>query len=244
MNNKHIKPITNTNCTCMKCLNEFTEDQLITLNIQELGYGSIFDGINTKIILCKDCYEKSNKDIWSFKVKEHFLSEFQEIKENMKDFVCMQEYMYEKDILNYINDLPIQAQELIWNTFSTGWNTDYKLEQQDWIDYKLNCLSKTKCDKYGLISNEEKEAYCNRFTSCEWPVNRIYKDTTIICQCPYDAYGKENQVKSSTVSKECYKCNYYKKRSTPIKNMNYDEFEKYKEEMIKKNQRGAYEKNI
>ena len=117
----------------MNCLNEFNEDELEYIEIKELGYGSVFDCLNTKVILCKECFNESNPKIWNMNKKQRFASEFYEIKD--EDFIIDEEYFYEEEMLEYIENLPIQSKELIWNTFPIGQFADYKMEQQDWIDY-------------------------------------------------------------------------------------------------------------
>lgn len=237
MNSRKIKPITNKNCTCMNCLQEFSSDQLNIIEIKELGYGSAFDDINTKVILCKKCYDESNSKIWNMKVKQRFASEFYDLN-GKDDFVIDQEYLYEEDMIKYIDSLPVQSQELIWNTFATGLKADYKMLPQDWIDYELTNLSQEKCEKYGLLSKEEKDDYKKKFSTCQWPVNRIYKGSTIVCQCPYNAYGKENQQLSDTISIECHYCDYYKKRTDKIKDISNEQFEKYSKQIKILNKKG------
>lgn len=237
MNSKNIIPIKHKNCTCMKCLKEFKQKELVIIDIPELGYGSAFDGTTTKLILCEQCYEKSNPIIWNKEVTEHFASEyFNDIPD--KDYVYTQEYFYENEILTYINNLPIQSQELIWNTFATGWNSDYKMKAQDWIDYELNELDYKNCKKYGLISKEEKDAYVNRFPNCEWVVNQVFEDKSINSKCPYYAYGTKDQGLSDKISPECFQCKYYKKRTNNIATIKEKDFYKYAEDIILKNKKG------
>ena len=231
MNSKNILPIKNE-CTCMKCLKEFKDKDLIDIEIPELGYGSDFDGINTKLILCKDCFEKSNPQIWNLKVKQQWASEFPDYQNIENDFVICQEYEHEKEMLEYIEDLPLQSKELVWNTFSSGWLSDYKLNSQDWIDFELDELPHEKCKEYGLISPEEIKAYKTRFPSCEWVYNQIYSDNSHCSKCPYHAFGKFGQIPNVQVSQECYGCQLYKPRETELKTINEKEEEKYREKLL------------
>ena len=65
MNSKNIVPIEKDKilCTCMKCLKEGKKEDMHIIHIPEMGYGSGFDGFDTLVILCDDCYKESTKDI-------------------------------------------------------------------------------------------------------------------------------------------------------------------------------------
>lgn len=209
-----IKAIKNHNGLCWKCLNSFNESQIHIIKIPSLGYGSEFDGWATEIHLCNDCYQESNPKIWSMETHQY------------NDY-C-EEYIYEKEMLAYINNLPIQGQQFVKNEFTIGWNTNH-MKPQDWIDYKLGILSHDKCKEYNLYSPEEVEAYKIRFTTCEYPANRIYSDGSKSCWCPFGAYGEYGQGVGLNISSKCYECKYYKKREKPIKDIPDKDFEDYME---------------
>lgn len=212
MNNK-VKAIKNHKGLCWNCLQTFDESQIHIIKIPSLGYGSEFDGWSTKIHLCNDCYQESNPEIWSMETHQY------------DD--CCEKYVYEEKMLAYINSLPIQGQQFVKNEYATGWNTNH-MKPQDWIDYKLGILSHDECKKYNLYSPEEVEAYKIRFTTCEYPANRIYSDGSKGCWCPFGASGKYGQAISNWyISEQCYSCKYYKKRETPIKDIPNDKFEDY-----------------
>lgn len=248
MNSKHILPIKNKNCTCMNCLKEFNENELHIIKINELGYGSAFDGLNTQIILCNNCFEKSNQnysDIWTLNVKKQWASECTYYKDVKKDFIINEEYEHESEILIYINSLPIQSQELIWNTFATGYLADYKMKPQDWIDYELNELPFEKCQEYALISPEEIKAYNEKFSTCEWVVNVEYSDGSNMSTCPYHAYGDKDQIPIKRYCPECYICENYKKRENEIKTIPYENRRNFEEEIWIEMLKGKInEKNI
>lgn len=229
MNSKKIIPIKHKNCTCMSCLQEFDKEKLHIIEIKELGYGSYFDGTNTKIILCSKCFEESDPTIWNLEIKFRYASEFPDYKDVENDFVVTEEYTTEDKIIEYVENLPIQSKELFFNSFESGWNTTYKMNPQDWIDYELGELSFNKCKKYGIITIEEKEAYSTRFQNCEWVVNKQYRDDIIISQCPFGAVGNVNQEPKEKSSVNCYQCPYYKTRTTDIKTIKAKDFIKYQE---------------
>lgn len=206
MNSKKIVNITKDKieCTCMKCLKEFPTLRKIT--ISELGYGSSFDGTNTEVHLCEDCYKQSNPSIWSMEV-------------HRQDY-C-EEYVHEDEMLKYIEELPIQSKELVWNTLASGWNSDMKLDAQDWIDYELDELPHEKCKTYGLYSVEEIKAYKERFPKCEYVYNTVWEDGSkgshcAMQPCTHGEYGGTVGLNYSTY---CYECRYYKERVTPIRDI-------------------------
>ncbi len=139
MNSRNIVAIKNEN-TCMCCLKEKTD--LTTIIIPEMGYGSAFDGESTKLHLCRSCYQHSNPKIWSLEI----ITEADEDGD-----ILSEEYIHEKEIIDYIENLPIQSKELIWNRYNEGFNADHKMKPQDWIDYYLNELTYEKCKEYGIV---------------------------------------------------------------------------------------------
>lgn len=140
-NKEKNKAIENPECICFKCLKNTI---IHTIQINQTGYGSNFDGLSTKIQLCDDCYKSTNPNWWELKTIP--------IQEYGEDFF---EYEYENEILNFVNQMPLAGQELFWNRYVYGARVTYYMEAQDWIDYELGILSEEKCMEYGL--NIEKE---------------------------------------------------------------------------------------
>lgn len=209
-----VKAITNHEGLCWKCLQSFDKSKIHNIHIGSLGYGSAFDGVNTKLQLCDNCYEKSNPEIWSMKTHQY------------NDY-C-EKYICEEEMLAYINGLPIQGQQFVKNEFATGWNAD-NMKPQDWIDYELDILPHEKCKEYGMYSPQEIKAYNNRFQSCEYVTNRIWNDKSKASYCPFGASGDYGQKCSCNISTECYECKYYTKRTTPIKDVDNNDFKDYME---------------
>jgi hypothetical protein len=201
------KAITNPDSTCCNCLKE---TDIHKIEIPKMGYGSRFDGWSTQINLCDDCLSKTNPEWWKLNTKVAFL-----------DFEC---YEYEKEILDYVKQMPIEGQEIFYNRYSTD---DYRMEPQDWIDYKLNELSHEKCKEYGVYSPEKILAYETRFPTCQYPANRIYSEYSKDCWCPFGAYGRVGQIPIEQPNPECYECSYYKERETPIIDVEVEDWDDY-----------------
>lgn len=80
-----------------------------------------------------------------------------------------------------------------------------------------------------MYSPRQIKTYKERFPTCEHPVNITYSDGTKGCWCPLGAYGDYDQkAKDYNFSSECFNCQHYKQRETPIKEMDRNTFEKYK----------------
>lgn len=197
-------------CYCCDELQE-SEKDIIRLNLSGRGYGSLFDGMNTYIQLCKKCYKPEYEE-WFNETPEY------------EDY-CEQ-YKHEEDIINLINTFSIENQEYFWNSNATGWNID-EMDRQDWIDMKNGTLSEEKYKKYNMYAPSEIKAYKERFATCEYPVNVIYSDGSKYCLCPFGAYGEYNQNINDSICDECCYCKYYKKRETPIKEISEKDFDDY-----------------
>lgn len=195
---------------CWKCLKVF--DEVTIIKIEQLGYGSCFDGWSTEIHLCEDCLKDSNKEIWNMDV--------------VVDGYC-EEYKHEEAMIKYINSLPLVSKQFVFNEFDTGWDARV-MNPQDWIDYEEGVLSHLKCKEYGLYSFEEIDAYKTRFPKCEYPVNRVYKDGSVGCWCPFGATGDVNQETSINISSDCYKCPYFKKRVSILRDIANEDWKDYK----------------
>lgn len=80
-----------------------------------------------------------------------------------------------------------------------------------------------------VYSQEEIKAYREKFPKCQHPVNIIYKDGRKSCRCPYDTYGEYGQICKEKDKGECFclECPYYKERTTPIKDIPYEDEDDY-----------------
>lgn len=209
------KAIENPENVCFNCLKETEETNLNKIYFPEMGYGGGFDGWSTRINLCEDCMKLTNSDWWKLKEKP--------LKESgvWSDFY---EYEYEDEIFKFVNQMPLLGQELFWNRYSTD---NYQMESQDWIDYELKILPHEKCKEYGCYSHQEIEAYETRFPICQHPANRIWKDGSKGCWCPFGASGEYGQKCGLNISDKCYQCKYFTERTTPIKDINAKDYKDY-----------------
>lgn len=116
---------------CWKCLKP--HQHINNIKIPEMDYGSIFDGESTEIHLCEDCYQESirhNHQLWDMETVP--------CKWNKEYSGVFREYKYEKEMIEYIENLPLQGRQFVENEFSSdGWN----MAAQDWIDYQLGMMS-------------------------------------------------------------------------------------------------------
>ena len=207
MNSKNIVAIKNVKGICFKCLKEHKESEIHKIHIPSAGYGSYFDNLSTELQLCDSCYADTNSEWWKFESVPYTEE-------------CGEVYKYDNEICDYLKMLPLQGRELVWNRFSYGAGIICNMDSQDWIDYELSELSHNKCKEYGFYSPDEVKAYKERFTTCQYPMNRVCNDGSVGCWCPYGASGKKDQQINENMSRECYRCKQYKKRETPILSVN------------------------
>lgn len=212
-----IQPIKNHENICFKCLQVFNNNDLTKYYIRNRGFGSKFDGMDTYIQLCNNCKQYIN-EIW-----------FNEKPIINPDDGCTEIYQYENELMRFINSLPIQSQELFWNSLDKGTFGNLQIDPQDWIDLQLNRASDKIKKKYGLPTKAETKAYLERYSTCNNVVNILCEDHSILSGCIYGwAFGEANQQPDKNhVWKSCYKCKYYIKRREPMKAMTADEFEEY-----------------
>lgn len=205
MNSKGIVALTD-HSVCMKCLSKKATH---TYTICGRGYGSIFDGTDTKLQLCDNCH-KDEYETW--------------FNEDCTYEDYYEEYTYEDNIMKLINSLPLEAQELFNNTFAHGWNSMF-MEAQDWIDYKLSELTHDKCKEYGVYSSQEIKAYHDRFPTCNNVFLKTYYDGSSRCKCSFGAYGNKDGTCDANIYKQCYQCTKYTPRVDKMKEINeIDEF--------------------
>lgn len=223
MTNK-IQAVTYRENLCFKCLKEGT--QIKKYNLHRSEFGSKFDNYYTHLQLCNNCLPEGI-DEW-----------FNEIPET--DGYCAI-YKYEDKIIEFANSLPLQGQELFWNGVAYG-ACAYTMDSQDWIDDKLGILpDEVYEEKYFMYSPRQIRAYEERFPTCEYPVNIIYDDNSKGCWCPFGAYGEYGQKISSNINDECFYCEIYKKRETPIKEMSSEMFKQYQMYMKGKQYKDLFE---
>lgn len=151
-------------------------------------------------------------------------------------------YKYEDNINKLVDGLPLECQELFYNSFEKN---GYKMDAQDWIDYQLEELSHEKCKEYGLYSYEEINNYKNRFPKCKYVVSVICNDGSKYSLCPFHAIGEYNHDvdKCGNISSECYKCKYFSKGhdNTIIK---YEEQSDWSTYMVAKLKNEEFEKRF
>jgi len=128
MNSKNIKPITDHNL-CMKCLKEKATQ---SYHIWGRGYGSEFDGYDTHFQCCDKCDS------------DDYLKWFGEQASPTDDddyisIIECEDYQHEYKILELIHNLPLESQELFYNTFNKNRTQD--LTSQEWID---GCVEDTE----------------------------------------------------------------------------------------------------
>lgn len=210
MNSKGIKALKDTS-VCMKCLKEKATH---FYRISYRGYGSAFDNENTHWQCCNECHD-DKFDLWANETCDEI---------DCKKVWC-EEYKYENDILDFIHSLPLESQELFFNTFSK----EGYMSQQDWIDYKLKELPHKKCKKYGVYSHDEINAYEQRFPNCSEVFKEIYHDGSSSCMCFYGASGNSDGSCGINISSQCYMCDNYKPKDGDMKVINELE-EYYKDE--------------
>ena len=218
-NKKHIA-IKNPENVCFNCLKE---TEVTEIHIHEMGYGSGFDGWSTKIRLCKDCMSETDSRWWELKEKRCDWDKADDEEDNYGFY----EYEFEDEIFEFIHNLPIEGKELLYNRFSRGWNSHGTWEPQDYIDYDLKILPHEKCKEYGVYSHQEIEAYKTKFPVCQHPVNKVYSDGSKGCWCPFGAHGDYGQKAGLNICDDCYKCNYFLERTTPIRDINNRDYNEY-----------------
>jgi len=199
-------------CYCCDTLQESEKDiHIHKISNYDRGYGSNFDGSNIEIQMCSKC----DKDEY-----EAYFNEMPRIKNNG----YYEEYQYEEEIADLINSFIFENQEYVWNH-----EDGYTMDRQDWLDMKNNILPHEKYKHYNLYSPWEEKAYEERFPTCQHPVNVIYDDNSKGCYCPFGSSGNYNQGVDDNISSECYECKYHTNRTTPIKDIEDNDFVEYME---------------
>lgn len=201
MNTRGILAIKNTKDLCYKCLKK--SNNIKTISIGEMGYGSNFDSFGTSLQLCEDCYAESQKNvsIWDMKIVNN-------------------RYEYENQISDFLQSLPLESRELVYNSLAYGANACYTIDSQDWIDFELDELPHKKCQRYGLYSPDEIKAYEERFPNCANVCIKEYRDGSRGSYCDYGALGDSDGKCGLNVSEKCYMCSHYSPKTEEAKIIN------------------------
>jgi len=201
--------------TCFNCLQE---KQVHKIRIPTLGHGSKFKFFSTRLNLCPECLKQTNLNWWKLEI----------VEDNIQDKNCWYSlrYKYEKEILEFINQMPIEGRELFYARFGNGANADH-MSGQDWIDYQLDRLSHEKCKLYGCFSPDEIKSYDKRFPICDKVKKVIYegkdenkKYIVLKLRCPFG-------VDDNRTHSQCYECKLFVERNGEIEIMDIDDFEIY-----------------
>lgn len=204
--------IINPDVTCCKCLEE---KQIKQIYIPSKGYGSGFDGWSTQINLCDSCFSNTNSEWWELRDAEN---------KHGDDWYGDVPYEYEDDIFTYLKNLTPAGKEMVWNKYAS----DSYWEPQDYIDYEIGILPHDKCKEYSVYSHQEINAYEERFPTCQHPFNLVWDVDSKSCYCPFGAHGEYGQSTGANVSDECYGCQHYVERTTPIKDIKNEDHDNYK----------------
>lgn len=208
MNNKKIKAITDSKNLCYKCLKK---KKINEYRIYGRGYGSNFDNCHAGIQICDECKENNPLDLWFYETPKQEKGDYYET------------YLYESEIDKFVGTFPLEGQELFYNGID-----GYTIDSQDWIDMELGILPDEKYEDYGFYSPRQIKAYNEKFTTCEYTINKEYDDGSIGCYCPFGASGNKDQIADEyNISVECYSCKYHKLRHTPIRTINEEDFNDY-----------------
>lgn len=199
MNSKGIKALEEDVClVCQK------EKPTHVYSIFGRGYGSCFDNDRIEFKCCDKC-DKPEFRYW--------------FNEESEDNEFCEVYTYEENIMDLFKSLPLNSQERVFNT------SDWIMEPQDWIDYKLNELSHEMCKEYGRYSPQEIQAYNDRFPVCDKVFREVYYDGSSCCCCNYGAAGNSDGSCGLNISDDCYMCAHFEVRSDHIKTVDVAEEE-------------------
>ncbi len=226
MNSKGIVAIRDTKNLCFKCLQR--KDNIRNIHIGVSGYGSAFDNMGTSLQLCEKCYAESTKDnpIWNME-RVYGLMHFNEYtpKSSIPKYCFVEEnidkrYLYDYEMSEYLQNLPLEGREIVYNRNAYGACADFNMTPQDYIDFELDELPHKKCKQYGFYSPQEKAAYKERFPNCNCVVINKFKDGSQASSCPYGARGNEKGDVDLNIWDECYMCTHYQPRKGDIQVVN------------------------
>lgn len=178
---------------CVCCGSEVTEDKIYNFGYR--GYGSCFDGMETKIPLCDSC-KPLNFDSWINEIPEQ--GEYYEI------------YKLENDLSNWIDSLSVQGKELIYNYYSKD---SYTCDSNHWIIMEKNIAKHEIYKENCRYSPAEVHAYNTKFPVCKEVMKREHKDGSKGSYCDLGAYGSiDNNGKIKVglnVCDDCMTCEHF-----------------------------------
>lgn len=208
--NKKVKAIKNFENLCFKCLQK---KPINTYSLYRSEYGSSFDNYYTYLQICDDC-KPEEIDKW-----------FNEESETIDEYCA--DYKYEKNIIEFIETIPLEGQELFWNRCAYGASA-HNMGNQDWIDWKLGIMLDEKYKEYSMYSPSEIKAYKEKFPICQHPVNIIYGENSKGCRCPFGGFGEYGQeCDEGNIWDACYKCKHFIERITPIRDISDKDYNDY-----------------
>ena len=204
---------------CFKCLQE---KETIRIPINPLGYDSFFDNWGTEIHLCQDCIDSCiDSSIWDISSGTLSIVKKQTTKTNGPSTTETLYYSHEDEIVDYIHQLPIQSQELVFNRFAWGASVPV-MKPQDWIDYNMGTLSHEETKKYGLISLDELKAYHQKFPMCKHVRILTELDKPIYSSCIFGCKGDVNGVcYDNPTFIPCYNCEFFQEKEQGVNTFLY-----------------------
>lgn len=132
---------------CLCCMGHF--ENLKTIKIKPLSYGSLFDAWGTTVYLCENCYNQSPKPLRNLCTVDDF-------ELSQMGFSCKQ-YKKEGEILAYLESLPIAARELIFNRNKIDILFPEKpINPIDWIETE-KALKDRENNKLDVIGTENED---------------------------------------------------------------------------------------
>ena len=113
---------------CLKCLSK--KENIHEILYGPLTYGSLFDEVQYHLYLCDDCYRNTPSCIVN--PKEMPNDEFDDFKFEGKVFY---RYEDEEKIMEYLENLPIAGQEIVFNRTKTDYAFPLdRINPIDWIE--------------------------------------------------------------------------------------------------------------
>lgn len=199
-----MKIVKNSNTVCFNCLKH---SNVYVLKIHELGEGSFYNGFNTELHLCNYCLNEELKKWFELEV----------IGNDTK-----KKYLYEDELLAYVNKMPLAGQELFYNRYAYGKNVIYTPTKK-WLEHlsSQNNMSSVEVEYTG-------DSYASKYSNCEEVYNLLMPDGSIYSKCPFGLTGLGNaQEDYHNENISCYSCAHYRKRNSQIRNILYENDEEY-----------------
>lgn len=194
-----IKYIKNRETLCHKCLQD--KEDIKNYSIYGRGYGSYFDNDNETVQLCSECRSGIEEDLDKW------------FNESCEYDGYYENYKYEEELCDFINELPIQGREIVVNQTSYGACAEH-LDSQDWIDIELEIADDEVYKRNGMYSPSEIKAYEDRFPTCKHTYLKVWSDGSSGTRCSKHPFvsGNKDFTCSNNISTECYYCDDYEKK--------------------------------